>query len=74
VLVALAGGWVDEVFQSLVVPLGVWLFFSPLFLGFSSLAFLANNIGVTFAVIAAAAISEALRSPASAEISPPQPV
>jgi len=60
-LVAIVGEWVDGGFQALVVPLGVWLFASPFVLGFSSAAFLVNNVTMAFVVIAAGAISDGLR-------------
>jgi hypothetical protein len=63
VLVALISTWGDEAFEGLVVPLGIWLFVSPLVFGFSKWAFLANNISLAFVVIAAGAISDGLRSP-----------
>lgn len=63
VLVALASTWGDEALESLVVPLGIWLFASPFVLGFSTAAFLANNVIMAFIVIAAGAISDGLRSP-----------
>jgi hypothetical protein len=63
VLVAMAGAWGDEAFEGLVVPLGIWLFASPFVLGFSTTAFLANNVCLSFIVIAAGAISDGLRSP-----------
>ena len=63
VLVSLAGGWADEAFEGLVVPLGAWLFASPFVLGFWNWAFPTNNISMAFVVIAAGAISDALRPP-----------
>ena len=63
VLVALASVWGDEAFESLVVPLGIWLFISPLVLGFSQMVLLANNFALAFIVIAAGAISDGLRLP-----------
>ena len=63
VLVALASTWGNEALEGLVVPLGIWLFVSPLVFGFSKWAFLANNIILAFFVIAAGAISDGLRSP-----------
>jgi hypothetical protein len=63
ILVALAGTWGDEAFEGLVVPLGAWVFISPFILGFSTGAFLANNVVLAFVVIAAGAMSDALRSP-----------
>ena len=66
VLVALASGWGDEALEGLVVPLGIWLFASPFVLGFSRVAFLANNVTMAFIVIAAGAISDGLRLPGPA--------
>jgi hypothetical protein len=62
VLVALASRLGDEAFETLVVPLAAWLFASPFVLGFSRLAFVANNVGMAFIVIAAGAISAGLCS------------
>lgn len=62
VLVAL-GGWAKESLGGLVVLVGLWLFWSPFFLGFPIGAFLATNIVMSFVVIAAGASSDALRSP-----------
>ncbi len=70
VLVALASTWGDEALEGLVVPLGAWLFASPFVLGFWKWAFLANNLSLAFAVIAAGAISDGLRSPGHATRNP----
>ena len=69
VLVALVGGWGNEAFQGLDVLLGAWLFESPFILGFSTAAFLVNNLCMAFAVIAAGAISDGLRLPDTSETS-----
>ncbi len=65
-LVALAGGWGQRPLLWLVVPIGVWLFGSPFFLGVHTAAFVANNITLAFASMAAAAIVDELRSEAAA--------
>ena len=64
-LVTIAAKWKDQAFEGLVVPLGIWLFVSPFLLGFSSAAFLANNIIMAFVVITAGAMSEGLSTPHS---------
>ncbi len=66
-LVTAAGAWADEALEGLVVPLGVWLFVSPFVLGFSTAAFLANNVSMAFIVIAAGAISDGLRLPGASK-------
>ena len=63
VIVALAGGWGNEIFEGLAVPLAAWLFMSPFLLGFWKWVFMGNNVGMAFVIIAAAAISEGLRVP-----------
>lgn len=73
VFVALLSGWGDEAFQGLVVPLGVWIFASPFVVGFSTVAFLANNESMAFVVIAAGAITDGLRTPEASETSPSAP-
>lgn len=64
-LVTLAATWKDQAFEGLVVPLAIWLFVSPFLLGFSSAAFLANNIIMAFVAITAGAMSEGLSTPHS---------
>jgi hypothetical protein len=54
--------WEDGGVQALIVPLGIWLFISPFVLGFSTLAFVLNNILTAFVVIAWGLISEGWRS------------
>lgn len=63
VLVALAAEWIDGALEGLAVLLAIWLFLSPFLLGFSTSAFLANNVIMAFVVVAAAATSEGLRPP-----------
>ena len=63
VLVSLAGAFVDEAFEGLVMPLGTWLFISAFVFGFWTLALPVNNVAMAFIVIAAGAISDALRVP-----------
>ncbi len=63
IVVAVAGGWENESLPAIMVPLGVWLYASPLVLNFSHWAYFANNIIMAFAVIVAAAVAEGLRSP-----------
>jgi SPW repeat len=62
VLVALLSRWKD-VLEGLAVPVCVWLFFSGFVLGFSKLAFPANNVVMALVVIAAAASGDNLHSP-----------
>ncbi|SPE60349.1 conserved membrane hypothetical protein [Verrucomicrobia bacterium] len=61
VLLALVSGRVNETVPALIVPLGMWLFASPFVLGFSSTAFLSNNLIMAFGVIAGGLIREGLR-------------
>ncbi len=70
VLVALLSRWRSEV-SSLAVLIAGWLFWSPFILGFSTAAFLAANATMAFVVIAAAASSDGLSSPAPG-VSPPE--
>ncbi len=63
IVVAVASGWENESPPAIMVPLGVWLYASPLVLNFSHWAYFANNIIMAFAVIIAAAVAEGLRSP-----------
>ncbi len=63
IVVAVASGWDNESPPAIMVPLGVWLYASPLVLNFSHWAYFANNIIMAFAVIIAAAVAEGLRLP-----------
>ena len=55
-LVAVVAAWGDQGFEGLVVPIGIWLIASTFVLGFSTSAFLANNVSMAFIVIAAGAM------------------
>ena len=61
-LLATGNKWEDGGVQALIVPLGIWLFISPFVLGFSTAAFVLNNILTAFVVIAWGLISEGWRS------------
>jgi hypothetical protein len=70
VFLAVASEWGNGLVPVLIVRLGAWLFWSPFVLGFSSAAFLGNNILMSFVVISVAASSEYLRSTDAPGISP----
>ncbi len=63
IVVAVASGWENKSLPATMVPLGVWLYVSPLVLNFSHWAYFASNFIMAFAVIVAAAAAEGLRSP-----------
>ena len=60
IVLALISGRGTGGLRGLTMVLGAWVFFSPFVLGFPNTAFLLNNIGLAFLVIAGAAISEGL--------------
>ena len=60
ITLALISGKGTGALRGLTMVLGAWAFFSPFVLGFPHTAFLWNNIGTGFLVIAGAAISEGL--------------
>jgi len=57
---ALISGKGTGALRGLIMVLAAWTFFSPFVLGFPKAAFLWNNIGTAFLVIAGAAMSEGL--------------
>ncbi len=63
IVVAVASGWDSRSLPAAMVPLGVWLYASPLVLNFSHWAYFTSNIIMAFAVIAAAAVAEGVRPP-----------
>lgn len=63
VLLALISERGDGAIGGLNIPLAIWVFLSPFLLGYSSRAFLANNILTAFFLIGGAAITDAVLHP-----------